>query len=238
MEGKRGSTLDVICDGFSSTSADECGKLKPNERIEDNNDKYAINGAIKDVENPNEIEKICPDLNLVPNYNNSTSFELENQGNNHDLGKRKLYSTKFIDFYSLPDVVLLKVLSFLDIKGLGRVACVSKYLNVCCQYASLWTHLNLSGRRLLTDDVLCRVISISRNITSLDLSESRNITEHGLRMVLVDCVSLQKLKAVRCECITDTSLETVGKFCVDMNVVDFSMCKITDLGIEKVRLIK
>lgn len=234
MEDKEG-TLDGICDGFSSPSADECGKLKPNERIEDNNDKYAINGTIKDVKNPNEIEKICPDLNFVPN-NNLTSLDLENQGNNHELGTRKLYSTKFIDFYSLPDVVVLKVLSFLDIKCLGRVACVSKYLNACCQYASLWTHLNLSSRRLVTDDVLYRVINISSNITSLDISESRNITEHGLRTALVDCITLQKLKAVRCECITDTSLELIGRFCVELNVVDFSMCKITDLGIEKVRL--
>ena len=132
---------------------------------------------------------------------------------------------------------MIKILSFLDVKSLGRVACVSKYLNTCCHYPSLWTHVNLSSRRLVSDEVLYRVINISRNITSLDISDNRNITEHGLRMALVHCNSLQSLKAVRCDCMSDSSLETIGQFCVDLSAVDFSMCKITDLGMEKVGII-
>ena len=84
------------CASFSSSSADDCGKLKPNDRINEDNDGCGINRTLKDVENVNGFQEIRHDSNLLQN-NNFTSFELENQDSYYDFGSRESIITKFID---------------------------------------------------------------------------------------------------------------------------------------------
>jgi hypothetical protein len=233
---KFGKKLDIS----TCSSADGCQKCKARERLENNVDECDMGETIKEFETWNGLcEDCCHSNSLSNDQLTGKNSDLNSFGiNGEDIDDAPLQtqqlSPRSVDFNSLPHVVILNILSFLNIKDLGRTACVSKYLNNSCHYPSLWTHVNISNRRLVTDDVLHHVLSISRNITSLDISESRNITEHGLQTALVNCQSLQELKTVRCDYLTDACLEVVGQVCLDLSVVDFSMCKITDSGMEKV----
>lgn len=138
-------------------------------------------------------------------------------------------------FEYLPHVVLLNILSYLNVKDLGRTACVSKHLNSYCKYPSLWTVVDLSNRKNVDDSVLQRVINISRNIAVLNVSEADNVTEFGLRQALLGCKTLIEFRAARSYFVSDECLTVIGQTCKDLKRIDVTMCRrITDNGIGQV----
>lgn len=141
------------------------------------------------------------------------------------------------NFESLPHVVLLNILSYLNLQDLGRTACVSKHLNSYCKYPGLWTKVNLCNRKKVDDSVLHRLINISKNIAVLNVSEADNLTEFGLRQALLECKTLIEFRAARSAFISNECLNVIGQTCVDLRRIDLTMCRaITDDGIGQVGL--
>ncbi|EDO46629.1 predicted protein, partial [Nematostella vectensis] len=101
-----------------------------------------------------------------------------------------------------------------------------------CNDPSLWRTLNLSGRRLVTDDILDRLTSLSDSVLELDVSECASFSDNGLQTALQKCSALQILRTVRSPCMTDKCLSTVGQICRNLRIVHLSMCSITDKGME------
>ena len=136
----------------------------------------------------------------------------------------------------LPQVVFLSILSYLDVKNLGRASCVSKHWYNSTLDPSLWRRLKLQKRQLVNSEVLVRITNYgSSTATVLDLTECRNITEEGLLMALQQCQYLVELYVVRCPAVTDKCLAEMGQNCRNIKVLDISLCPgVTDNGVKEV----
>ena len=136
----------------------------------------------------------------------------------------------------LPQAVFLSILSYLDVKHLGRASCVSKHWYNSALDPCLWRRLKLQKRQLVDSEVLVRITNYgSSTATVLDLSECRNITEEGLLKALQQCRYLVELYVVRCPAVTDKCLATMGQSCQNIKVLDISLCPaVTDIGVEEV----
>ena len=136
----------------------------------------------------------------------------------------------------LPQVVFLSILSYLDVKNLGRASCVSKHWYNSTLDPCLWRRLKLQKRKMVDSEVLVRITNYgSSTATVLDLSECQNITEEGLLKALQQCPYLVELYVVRCPAVTDKCLAEMGQSCQNIKVLDISLCPgVTDIGVEEV----
>lgn len=134
----------------------------------------------------------------------------------------------------LPQVVLLSILSYLDVKDLGRASRVSKHWYNSTLDPSLWRILKLPKRQKVDDEVLVRITNYGSTATVLDVSECANITEEGLIQAVQQCRYLVELSVVRCRAVTDKCLAEIGQSCRNIKVLDISLCHVTDCGVKEV----
>ena len=135
----------------------------------------------------------------------------------------------------LPQVVFLSILSYLDVKDLGRASCVSKHWYNSTLDPCLWRKLKLQKRQKVDSEVLVRITNYGSTATVLDVSECRNITEYGLIKALQQCRYLVELYVVRCPFVTDRCLAQMGQSCQNIKLLDISLClHVTDCGVEEV----
>lgn len=143
----------------------------------------------------------------------------------------------FFQITNLPQVVFLTILSFLDVKNLGRASCVSRHWYNSCLDPCLWRKLKLQKREKVDDGVLARVTNHGSNASVLDVSDCPNITEEGLIKALRQCQSLVELIVVRCPAVTDKCLAAIGQSCNNVKSLDISLCSVTDYGINQVSFV-
>lgn len=141
-----------------------------------------------------------------------------------------------MDMNSLPQVVLLSIMSYLDVKDLGRASCVCKRWYNSTLDPSLWRILKLPKRQKVDDEVLVRVTNYGSTATVLDVSECANISEEGLIKALQQCRYLVELSVVRCSAVTDKCLTEIGQSCQNIKFLDISLCRVTDCGVKEVSL--
>ena len=154
------------------------------------------------------------------------SFEMEN-------GPEGVEMT--FEINSLPQVVFLTILSYLDVKNLGRASCVSKHWYNSSLDPCLWKILKLQKRQKVDDKVLVRVTKqASSNASLLDVSECESLTEEGLMTALRQCQLLVELRVVRCPAVTDRCLTVIAQSCRNVKLLDISLCSITDQGVKEV----
>ena len=120
------------------------------------------------------------------------------------MSKRQKLS--FFHLEGLPDEILLKIFSLLDIKGILKCGQVSKRLRTISNDQSLWLKLNLSGREVPFDFI---AKAVENGCEYLDLGSSwvnggkkselswklkyLETSSEGLESVLQNCHFLQKL---------------------------------------------
>ena len=136
---------------------------------------------------------------------------------------------------NLPQVVFLSILSYLDLKDLGRASCVSKHWYNSTLDPCLWRKLKLQKRHKVDDEVLVRITNHGSAVSVLDVSECRSITEEGLLKALLQCKCLVDLSVVRCVAVTDKILSVIGQSCRNIRSLDISLCRVTDTGVKEVR---
>ena len=142
-----------------------------------------------------------------------------------------------MDMNSLPQVVLLSIMSYLDVKDLGRASCVCKRWYNSTLDPSLWRILKFPKRQKVDDEVLVRLTNYGSTATVLDVSECANISEEGLIKALQQCRYLVELSVVRCSAVTDKCLTEIGQSCQNIKFLDISLCRVTDCGVKEVSLI-
>lgn len=138
----------------------------------------------------------------------------------------------------LPQVVFLSILSYLDVKDLGRASCVSRHWYNSALDPCLWRKLKLQKRQKVDSEVLVRITNYGLTVTVLDISECRNITEEGLNKALQQCRYLVELYVVRCRFVTDKCLAQLGESCQNIKILDISVCLcVTDCGVKEVSFV-
>ena len=99
---------------------------------------------------------------------------------------------------SLPQMVMTRIFSSLPLFDLLTRAClVCRYWRNLAYDPVLWRNINLRDQPKVKDSCLLGLVILSRNISSLDLTDSRCITSEGVMEVLKNCRSLTTLILVR-----------------------------------------
>ncbi|CEF68124.1 F-box domain and Leucine-rich repeat, cysteine-containing subtype-containing protein [Strongyloides ratti] len=188
--------------------------------------------------NKNSIvwRNICPE-----NYNkiNVQSYLITSMdGKSFDL-KKKLEYMELKDEEEnindiLPNEVLLRVFSYLDMKSLCQGAQVCKLWNSLAMNGANWMVVNFFDYQ---KDIKPSVVeNISRRsgyfLRKLSLRGCQNIQDGALRIFAVNCRNIEALSLGNCKKITDLTCEYLGKYCKYLKFLDFENClDITDIGI-------
>jgi len=165
--------------------------------------------------------------------------------------RQRLY---FFHLEGLPDEVLLKIFSFLDIKGVLQCGQVSTRLRAISNDQSLWLKLNLSGSEVPFDFIAkavengCEYLDLGSswvkegkkselpwNLKYLEISKydycDPELAREGLERVLQNCHFLQKL-AVDDSILDSNEIEDICQNGNTLRILSLDKCNIGDPNIE------
>ena len=132
----------------------------------------------------------CSDLDLLQ----TDSDDLSHSEN--DLSEEYIISPKHIN--DLPYSILLRIFRFIPLYDLLHNVClVNKFWREICQDSDFWRIINLRGQCKVDDGVLERVTLLSRNVTEVDITDSRLVTSEGVIKLAKACPKLRVLKTIR-----------------------------------------
>ncbi|KAL5508945.1 hypothetical protein EMCRGX_G004216 [Ephydatia muelleri] len=132
----------------------------------------------------------------------------------------------------LPDDLLLKIFSFLDVVSLCRCAQVSKTWSSLALHGSNWQHVCLFDFQTAIEGKV--VGHLSRRcggfLRTLDLQECIGVEDPALETISCHCPNIQKLVLRKCYRLTDATFLYVSRNCSHLHHLDLSGCKeITDV---------
>nr|XP_056704823.1 F-box/LRR-repeat protein 17 [Euleptes europaea] len=154
------------------------------------------------------------------------------------------------DINELPPSILLKVggwpaagggaLSFSIFSNLSlnerclSASLVCKYWRDLCLDFHFWKQLDLSNRQQVTDELLEKIASRSQNITEINISDCRNISDTGVCVLAFKCPGLLRYIAYRCKQLSDTSIIAVASQCPQLQKVHVgNQDRLTDEGLKQ-----
>ncbi|NWV01574.1 FXL17 protein, partial [Upupa epops] len=114
----------------------------------------------------------------------------------------------------LPPSILLKIFSNLSLnERCLSASLVCKYWRDLCLDFQFWKQLDLSSRQQVTDELLEKIASRSQNITEINISDCRNVSDTGVCILAIKCPGLLRYTAYRCKQLSDTSIIAVASQC-------------------------
>ena len=117
---------------------------------------------------------------------------------------------------------------------LWRARRVNRGLRSACE-AELARLRELSLRRhwqQVNDVVVLTVAARCTQLTSLDLSGCRLVTDEGLRAVAAACTQLTSLNLSCCYLVTDEGLRAVAAACTQLTLLELYYCsRVTEAGV-------
>ncbi|XP_051499619.1 F-box/LRR-repeat protein 17 isoform X2 [Apus apus] len=120
----------------------------------------------------------------------------------------------------LPSSILLKILSNLSMnERCLSASLVCKYWRDLCLDFQFWKQLDLSSRQQVTDELLEKLASRSQNITEINISDCRNVSDTGVCILAIKCPGLLRYTAYRCKQLSDTSIIAVASQCPHLQKV-------------------
>ena len=119
---------------------------------------------------------------------------------------------------NLPEHILLKIFSYLSTKNLCMASGVCKKWHTLCWDPQLWRSMKISkysGSNI--DKVLYTILSrLARSTQGL-------------------CLTLQYIRIVQCECLSDRGLSYIAKYCIDLAKLEILSCPcIMNRGVQSV----
>ncbi|XP_058679702.1 F-box/LRR-repeat protein 17 [Ammospiza caudacuta] len=127
---------------------------------------------------------------------------------------RELPPPPTADINQLPPSILLKIFSNLSLnERCLSVSLVCKYWRDLCLDFQFWKQLDLSSRQQVTDELLEKIASRSQNITEINISDCRNVSDTGVCILAIKCPGLLRYTAYRCKQLSDTSIIAVASQC-------------------------
>ncbi|NXG52702.1 FXL17 protein, partial [Psilopogon haemacephalus] len=139
------------------------------------------------------------------------------------------------DINQLPPSILLKIFSNLSLNERCLAASlVCKYWRDLCLDFQFWKQLDLSSRQQVTDELLEKIASRSQNITEINISDCRNISDTGVCILAIKCPGLLRYTAYRCKQLSDTSIIAVATQCPLLQKVHVgNQDRLTDEGLKQ-----
>ncbi|XP_043920413.1 F-box/LRR-repeat protein 17 [Protopterus annectens] len=136
----------------------------------------------------------------------------------------------------LPSSILLKIFSNLSLDERGLCASlVCKYWRDLCLDFQLWKQLDLSGRAQVKDDVLIRIASWIQNLTEINISDCRNVTDKGVCFLISKSPGLLKYTACRCKQLNNSTLDSIAQNCHLLQKLHVgNQDKLTDEGLKQI----
>ncbi|NXM49162.1 FXL17 protein, partial [Gymnorhina tibicen] len=139
------------------------------------------------------------------------------------------------DINQLPPSILLKIFSNLSLnERCLSVSLVCKYWRDLCLDFQFWKQLDLSSRQQVTDELLEKIASRSQNITEINISDCRNVSDTGVCILAIKCPGLLRYTAYRCKQLSDTSIIAVASQCPLLQKVHVgNQDRLTDEGLKQ-----
>ncbi|XP_033929015.1 F-box/LRR-repeat protein 17 isoform X2 [Melopsittacus undulatus] len=139
------------------------------------------------------------------------------------------------DINHLPSSILLKIFSNLSLnERCLSASLVCKYWRDLCLDFQFWKQLDLSSRQQVTDELLEKIASRSQNITEINISDCRNISDTGVCILAIKCPGLLRYTAYRCKQLSDTSIIAVASQCPLLQKVHVgNQDRLTDEGLKQ-----
>uniref|UniRef100_A0A8C4UF54 F-box/LRR-repeat protein 17 n=1 Tax=Falco tinnunculus TaxID=100819 RepID=A0A8C4UF54_FALTI len=139
------------------------------------------------------------------------------------------------DINQLPPSILLKIFSSLSLnERCLSASLVCKYWRDLCLDFQFWKQLDLSSRQQVTDELLEKIASRSQNITEINISDCRNVSDRGVCILAIKCPGLLRYTAYRCKQLSDTSIIAVASQCPLLQKVHVgNQDRLTDEGLKQ-----
>lgn len=139
------------------------------------------------------------------------------------------------DINQLPPSILLKIFSNLSLnERCLSASLVCKYWRDLCLDFQFWKRLDLSSRQQVTDELLEKIVSRSQNITEINISDCRNVSDKGVCILACKCPGLLRYTAYRCKQLSDTSIIAVASQCPLIQKVHVgNQDRLTDEGLKQ-----
>ncbi|XP_062460225.1 F-box/LRR-repeat protein 17 isoform X3 [Pezoporus occidentalis] len=139
------------------------------------------------------------------------------------------------DINQLPPSILLKIFSNLSLnERCLSASLVCRYWRDLCLDFQFWKQLDLSSRQQVTDELLEKIASRSQNITEINISDCRNISDTGVCILAIKCPGLLRYTAYRCKQLSDTSIIAVASQCPLLQKVHVgNQDRLTDEGLKQ-----
>ncbi|XP_061873965.1 F-box/LRR-repeat protein 17 [Colius striatus] len=144
-------------------------------------------------------------------------------------------SAPALDINQLPPSILLKIFSNLSLnERCLSASLVCKYWRDLCLDFQFWKQLDLSSRQQVTDELLEKIASRSQNITEINISDCRNVSDTGVCILAIKCPGLLRYTAYRCKQLSDTSIIAVASQCPLLQKVHVgNQDRLTDEGLKQ-----
>ncbi|XP_053887651.1 F-box/LRR-repeat protein 17 isoform X3 [Malaclemys terrapin pileata] len=111
---------------------------------------------------------------------------------------------------------------------------VCKYWRDLCLDFQFWKQLDLSNRQQVTDELLEKIASRSQNISEINISDCRNVSDTGVCVLAFKCPGLLRYTAYRCKQLSDTSIIAVASQCPLLQKVHVgNQDRLTDEGLKQ-----
>ncbi|XP_029859925.1 F-box/LRR-repeat protein 17 isoform X1 [Aquila chrysaetos chrysaetos] len=135
----------------------------------------------------------------------------------------------------LPPSILLKIFSNLSLnERCLSVSLVCKYWRELCLDFQFWKQLDLSSRQQVTDELLEKIASRSQNVTEINISDCRNVSDKGVCILAIKCPGLLRYTAYRCKQLSDISIIAVASQCPLLQKVHVgNQDRLTDEGLKQ-----
>jgi F-box/leucine-rich repeat protein 2/20 len=128
---------------------------------------------------------------------------------------------------ALPQDLLLRIFSFLDVVSLCRTAQVSRLWHDLALHGSNWQCVDLFEFQMAIEVYV--VEQMSRRcggfLRKLSLRDCQTVGDAALEKFCLNCPHLEKLILSKCVCITDRSAESLSKNCPNLLYLNMSSCR-------------
>uniref|UniRef100_UPI00358FC92A F-box/LRR-repeat protein 17-like isoform X2 n=1 Tax=Myxine glutinosa TaxID=7769 RepID=UPI00358FC92A len=137
------------------------------------------------------------------------------------------------DITNLPDSIVLKVLSYLSLSDrCHSAALVCHAWHDLCFDPQLWRRIDLSTQQQVTDEVLLKLVSRSRSVAAVVLTDCRGVSDNGIAEMAACCPRLIELVATRCKQLGDRAVAALGHSCFMLSRLHLgNLDRLTDVGL-------
>ena len=134
-------------------------------------------------------------------------------------------------FASIPDCIVIEILSRLDYRQLIQCARVSKRWHRLCYDPSLWRTLRFQSThaKKVTADTVERLIPRKTNfISSINLMDCKGLNDGSLKHISLNCPNVKKLILNGCHLITDDGVLALARNCAVLEKVSIPLRNISE----------